>query len=251
MEITDDPLGTKPKPSKKQIKDSYLLRTDDIDGAQGGSRTEHLTALPNSKRTEFRNTNYLGDIIGAQADSIKHSIRTTRVTNPLQPVYQALDYGDVICGPIDPLVPVDLIDVRKNFKVAGGTTKSHAQDSTFSLSNSMTANHLSSSADTLKFDFTIPQDAMSRKPPSGRGGNPLALDLSSSMPSGNQYNKASGRSDRSSNGSQLPSSRLNQNSARSIPSHNNSARSARSTLSHTEKRAMQEIANEISAVRSL
>ena len=41
---------------------------------------------PLERRRHFRNTNFVGDIAGAQPDTVKHAIRTNRVTNPLNPV---------------------------------------------------------------------------------------------------------------------------------------------------------------------
>jgi hypothetical protein len=56
-----------------------------------------------------KNTNFVGDINGACADSIKHSIVTNRTTNPLQPVYSGLDCGDLLLPLIPPLIPQDLV----------------------------------------------------------------------------------------------------------------------------------------------
>lgn len=39
----------------------------------------------------WRNTNFVGDIVGAQADTVVHSIRTQRHVNPLNPTYISLD----------------------------------------------------------------------------------------------------------------------------------------------------------------
>jgi len=50
---------------------------------------------PPDQRRHFRNTNFVGDIAGAQSDTVKHSIKTNRVTNPLNPQYVGLD-GDGI-----------------------------------------------------------------------------------------------------------------------------------------------------------
>jgi len=46
-------------------------------------------------RREFRTTNYLKDIEGSEADSVKHTIRTDRCTNPLNPNYTSLDGGKI------------------------------------------------------------------------------------------------------------------------------------------------------------
>eukprot|EP00602_Paraphysomonas_sp_CaronLab_P004725 CAMPEP_0185020760 /NCGR_PEP_ID=MMETSP1103-20130426/3401_1 /TAXON_ID=36769 /ORGANISM="Paraphysomonas bandaiensis, Strain Caron Lab Isolate" /LENGTH=501 /DNA_ID=CAMNT_0027551861 /DNA_START=17 /DNA_END=1522 /DNA_ORIENTATION=+ len=115
--IEDDPRSKPAKP-KKFIADNKLLRTDDVEGAQAGYVSQHLLSVPMDRRREFRNTNYLGDIPGAQADSVKHSIRTLRETNPLQPVYKSLD-GEPLKGPIDPLIPPELVDNKASYKTFG------------------------------------------------------------------------------------------------------------------------------------
>lgn len=43
----------------------------------------------------------MGDIAGAQPDTVKHAIRTNRVVNPLNPVYDSLD-GEVLVPPVEP-----------------------------------------------------------------------------------------------------------------------------------------------------
>lgn len=107
-----------PSKLRNEITDSKLLRTDDIEGAQAGYVTKHRLSIPEDKRREYRNINYLDDIDGAHADTIKHSIRTTRSINPLVPLYQSLD-GDILSGPIDSLVPHHLIDQKSDFKSYG------------------------------------------------------------------------------------------------------------------------------------
>jgi hypothetical protein len=105
-EVLDDPRFTKPKPLKGFIPDNHVLRTDDIVGA---------TAKPldplGDKRREYKNINFLGDISGAQTGSIKHSIVTMRATNPLMPVYQALDDGTALPPPVTSLIPPEIIEV--------------------------------------------------------------------------------------------------------------------------------------------
>lgn len=101
-----DDISTKPRKPRALIVDSQLLQTKDILGATPGWRP---TDFP---RREYKNTNYLGDIPGAQADSIKHSIITKRETHPLVPVYQALDgYGELLQPLIPPLLPPSMIKV--------------------------------------------------------------------------------------------------------------------------------------------
>ena len=109
--IADD-MRSKPRKPKPFIADSHLLQTRDIPGATAGDRGSHRVAIPDELRREFRNTNYLGDIPGAQADTVKHAIRTSRKTNPLNPHYQSLDGdGQVLHDPIDPLLPNSIIKV--------------------------------------------------------------------------------------------------------------------------------------------
>jgi hypothetical protein len=102
MDYYDDSY-TKPKPLKKYIADNHLLQTKDIAGATPGYIN------PIAERREYRNTNYIGDIEGTQADSIKHSITTKRESNPLAPTYQSLDPGEVLQPLIPPLIPHSMI----------------------------------------------------------------------------------------------------------------------------------------------
>lgn len=106
MEIRDDVKDTKPAPLKKLIPDNHLLQTQDIVGATAKSIEEVYQS-----RREFRNTNFLGDINGAQADTIKHSIVTKRETNPLNPQYRSLDDGAPLAPPVTCLVPPDIVKV--------------------------------------------------------------------------------------------------------------------------------------------
>ena len=96
----DDPRYTKPKKPMPYFPESSLLRTKDIN------------AGPDPKvvvRREYGRTNYIGDIVGSESDSIKHSITTTRTTNPLVPVYQSLDYGDALPPVLTPLMPYSMV----------------------------------------------------------------------------------------------------------------------------------------------
>ncbi len=103
IEIYDDKY-TKPKEPKKLIPDGFLLKTKDITGAVADTR--YADPFP---RREYKNTNYIGDISGSHADSIKHSIVTKRNTHPLQPVYQSLDPGELLLPLIPPLIPPELV----------------------------------------------------------------------------------------------------------------------------------------------
>lgn len=103
MEIKDG-RESKPRAPPKEMKDSHLLQTRDITGATAD--TKYASPFP---RREYRNTNFIADIEGSHADSIKHSITTNRMTHPLQPVYQSLDPGEMLLPLIPPLIPADLV----------------------------------------------------------------------------------------------------------------------------------------------
>jgi hypothetical protein len=105
MDLYDDKY-TKPKEGKKLISDNHQLQTKDITGAIADTRyADHFP------RKEYKNINFIGDIEGAHADSIKHSITTKRTTHPLQPVYQSLDPGELLLPLIPPLIPAEMIKV--------------------------------------------------------------------------------------------------------------------------------------------
>lgn len=109
-----------PNKPRNGITDSKLLKTDDIEGAQAGYILHHRLSIPEEKRREYRNTNYIEDIIGAHSDTVKHCIQTTRTINPLVPRYQSLDGGnEILLGPIESLVPEYLVDQRSDFKIYG------------------------------------------------------------------------------------------------------------------------------------
>lgn len=95
----DDPRYTKPKKAKPYFRESALLRTDDLNARPD----------PAPPRREYGRTNYLADIAGSEPDSIKHSITTKRITNPLMPVYQSLDDGEVFPPVTQPLTPFNMI----------------------------------------------------------------------------------------------------------------------------------------------
>jgi hypothetical protein len=104
--VIRDGKETKPKEAPKYIADNHLLQTKDITGA--GSDTRYASPFP---RREWRNTNFIGDIAGAHADTIKHSIQSKRMSNPLQPVYQALDPGEMLLPLIQPLIPAEMVKI--------------------------------------------------------------------------------------------------------------------------------------------
>jgi hypothetical protein len=97
MSILNDPR-MKPK-GLPEARDGgrapYLsLMTQDIEGAVPGWKPKHLNGgIPEEARRHFRNTNFVGDVQGALADSLRHGIVTNRVVDPLAPAYQSLD-GD-------------------------------------------------------------------------------------------------------------------------------------------------------------
>jgi hypothetical protein len=102
--------------------DNHFLQTSDIDGAQAGYISKHQLSIAPEDRREFRNTNYIGDISGAQSNTALKCIRTTRSTNPLFPVYQSLDSGEVIKDP-EPFLPVTAYDQKATFKMLGHVNK--------------------------------------------------------------------------------------------------------------------------------
>lgn len=109
--VSDELKYIRPAPLKQFIADGHLLRTNDIKGA-----TAKLTEELHATRREFRHTNFLGDIDGAHHGSIKSSIVTERVTNPLNPVYKSLDDGSPIRGPLESLIPPETIKVPTIFQ---------------------------------------------------------------------------------------------------------------------------------------
>lgn len=130
IDIRDSPRA-KPRKLKAEILDSHLLQTIDIEGAQAGYITKHQLSIPLDQRREFRNTNYIGDINGSGADSVKHSIITKRELHPLQPVYQSLDgQGEVLRGCIEPLVPADCVKFDASTFKAHGVIKEINTDGT-------------------------------------------------------------------------------------------------------------------------
>lgn len=104
MEIKDDKY-TKPRPARGYVP-GFALETKDIKGADVGSR--YASPFP---RREYRNTNYIGDIQGSKADTIRPGITTNRQTHPLQPVYQSLDPGELLLPVIAPLIPAEMVKV--------------------------------------------------------------------------------------------------------------------------------------------
>lgn len=103
MDIADDPIKCKPRGLSKARDGPFNpLTTKDIEGAQSGWKPTPKMNPPMDARRHFRNTNFMGDIPGAQADTLKHSICTNRYVNPLDPVYTSLD-GEPLANPQTPL----------------------------------------------------------------------------------------------------------------------------------------------------
>jgi hypothetical protein len=94
MLVQDDMKYTMPKRLPPQREGPFFpLTTSDIEGAYPGWTPPHSMQPPIEQRRHFRNTNFVGDIAGAQSDTVMHCIKTNRVTNPLNPDYTSLD-GD-------------------------------------------------------------------------------------------------------------------------------------------------------------
>jgi hypothetical protein len=104
MDYKDDKY-TKPRTLPGYIADNHQLQTKDITGAAPGFKDTRFV------RREIRNINYIDDIEGARADSIKHSITTNRQSNPLAPVYQSLDPGELLQPVVPPLIPASMVKV--------------------------------------------------------------------------------------------------------------------------------------------
>lgn len=95
MEISDDPIKCKPRLMPQYVPGgTYSLVTTDIVGATPGKLKDLRF-----KKKEYRNIMSTQDVVGAQADTVKHSITSTRITCPLSPVYRGLNHGEPI-GPI-------------------------------------------------------------------------------------------------------------------------------------------------------
>lgn len=152
------------------------------------------------QRTEIRNIMNISDIDGACADSVKHSIVGSRRTNPLQPVYQSLDQGELLLPLIPPLVPPEVIKVPTmparirakpgageaqakesvSFSREGGTREHSAQQQSQHPS-SHTSGGRDREGDLEPVLFTSqPSSGREGKPPSGRQNVGMGLNLPSS-----------------------------------------------------------------------
>lgn len=80
-----------------------------MQGTSPGSLSAEGGHSGQEERRVWRNTNFVGDIVGAQADTVVHSIRTQRHVNPLNPTYISLD------GALHVKRPGDSIGVGRNY----------------------------------------------------------------------------------------------------------------------------------------
>jgi hypothetical protein len=97
--IIADNEKTKPKKPKAYIdQGTFSLMTQDIPGATSSNSPKRR------ERREVRDIMNTSDVLGAQADTVVHSLVTNRVTCPLSPVYQTLDDGSPLRPSIKPLL---------------------------------------------------------------------------------------------------------------------------------------------------
>jgi len=122
MRIEDDMVKSQPKKLPKGKNDPfYSLITEDIEGTKPGWKPPHETCPPMSQRRHWRNTNFVGDIDGTSANTVKHAICTNRMVNPLNPAYVSLD-GEVLENPTTPLYKTEGV-VEANQMLQKSTTK--------------------------------------------------------------------------------------------------------------------------------
>lgn len=223
MEYRDD-RKSKPPPEKQQILDSHLLQTKDITGATPG----HMSAFP---RRQYANTNFVGDIEGAQADTTKHSMRTNRQSNPINPVYQSLDPDEYLTPVVQSLLPPDLIKVPTIPRIPNKMPVAVASSGN-NHSNHGALNH-SISGGSNGANGAAPSSGS--RPHSGN----LQLDFSRSANTGLNFGTDSPARGNSNYVSPLTSSRSNSNKA------------AASLVLNSSRKAIAERQSDIDAVRSL
>ncbi len=98
LTVTDDARSKPKKPRAYVAAGTFSLTTQDILGATS-------TNSPSKReRREIRDIMNTMDVLGAQADTVVHSIVSDRVTCPLFPVYQSLDDGSPMQAVIKPLL---------------------------------------------------------------------------------------------------------------------------------------------------
>ena len=94
LDIKDDPRFCRPREPMKP-RDSvpmFSLQTRDIPGANSSDRPKSdLNGLKDEDRRQFRVTNQVQDIPGAQHDTLPRYLVTNRHCNPLKPNYTTLD----------------------------------------------------------------------------------------------------------------------------------------------------------------
>ena len=127
--IKDDSY-TKPKPLPKQVFNGHLLETADIN-------TASKFFQPHMRR-EVKNITSCSDIEGAQADTLIKSIVTKRETNPLVPIYQALDKNQLLEPCIQPLLPAGYIS-KPTLKISKGNNSNNTKDDGRSSSGNIIA----------------------------------------------------------------------------------------------------------------
>ncbi|RLN95159.1 hypothetical protein BBJ28_00017858 [Nothophytophthora sp. Chile5] len=92
LTVSDDPLSRPLPQHPKRDKPSYALQTADIQGAScADPATTVVAGIVTAQRRNFREINATADIAGAKADTLQHSIRSTRRVDPNDPRYMALD----------------------------------------------------------------------------------------------------------------------------------------------------------------
>eukprot|EP01035_Chromulina_nebulosa_P017405 gene17405-22954_t len=121
--------------------------TSDIAGATSGWK-ETSDVFNSTKRRDIRNINYIADIEGAQADTLKRSLVTKRNTNPLYPDYQSLDDGQLLPQLIKPLIPSNLI-TNPTWRPPRPTEKTISE-----LKKSSTTSSLNASTKLVPFDWS-------------------------------------------------------------------------------------------------
>lgn len=228
MYIGDDSY-TKPSKPRPLIQDSSLLKTRDIAGAYPNWGTHRI------HRRDYRNTNFIGDIQGAHADTIRPGIVTRREVNPLDPVYQSLDRGELLQSIAKPLIPADFIKVPTiNFKkemassFKGNIDRSDLLSQTKQLViESMRMSRQFSGNDLDPVSFTSHQD-------------PSIIHSKSNLP---QFNLDLSRGDPSGLGSGRFKS--------SNPSPSVTGRSSGGGLTSNQRRAIQDKMDEVNLVRQL
>lgn len=82
-------------PERKKGPVSQILQTNDIEGAQTG--TKGLGVFAHHQRKNFKETNKLNDIAGSTVGSLRKGVLTNRSSNPLAPDYAmpgSTEYGE-------------------------------------------------------------------------------------------------------------------------------------------------------------